>query len=492
MKYERGILIGRDVLADVYRGRQSNPSRIVAMRGLREDFCTEAWVPLFEQAGSTGAQVHHPNAMRVLDVVREQGRPYLVLEALEGETLEACLTRGALREDESLEISLQIVAAVAQAHRQGLAHRHLTASRVFLCRDETAKITDFGMADFAAQLAKAHPEVQRDGMLYRSPEQQSGEMGDARSDIYALGVLMAQMLAGSAANGQRTQNHFRQSLPDAEEQDEKPEQIFARIPSDASERIVAIIRKALQWEPIARFASGSEMLAALQDRQWQDRDAVQDALHEALQDAHQPENEVEPPMVNREVVLPPVEKSNSPTKTVMIVTSGVLMLGALLSFTVFHRSKIAPDEANPLPTTHRATPKKLKANIAQKPVIVATPEATLKPTIALKPSATPQLAATPQIAPQATPKVALSPTPNVTTKTIAQAAPQPSSEESSAPELVIKNPARPLRRARRVRAERSKSERRIVRRVSKPRRVAKVHRAPKRISHHAKSSALPF
>lgn len=98
MKFERGILIDRGLLTDVYRGRQCSSGQVVAMKGLREEFCTEAWVPLFEREGGVGVQIHHPNVVRLLDVMCEQRRPYLVTEALDGETLQTCLGQGALRE----------------------------------------------------------------------------------------------------------------------------------------------------------------------------------------------------------------------------------------------------------------------------------------------------------------------------------------------------------------------------------------------------------
>lgn len=98
MKFERGILIDRDLLTDVYRGRQRSSCQFVAMRGLREEFCTEARVPLFECEGGVGAPIHHPNVVRLLDVMREQRQPCLVTEALDGETLQTCLGQDALRE----------------------------------------------------------------------------------------------------------------------------------------------------------------------------------------------------------------------------------------------------------------------------------------------------------------------------------------------------------------------------------------------------------
>lgn len=217
------------------------------------------------------------------------------------------------------------------------------------------------------------------------------------------------------------------------------------------------------------------MLAALQDRKWQDRDAVQDAMDEAAQDETFPEAQA----VQSRVVSAEAQPKGLSSKTLGLLIGGVLLLSALV--VVLRRSGNPPEaNENPTPTRHHVISKanKPKANLVQKPVIVATPTATPKPT----PTPTPK--ATPQPTPKSTPKATPVQTP--------QATPQPTAVERPTPDLVIKNPDRSLHRERRVRAERARPERRVVRRAPKPRRVTKAHRAPQRTTHRARSRALPF
>ena len=505
MKFERGILIDRDSLTDVYRGRQRSSGQVVAMKGLREEFCSEASVSLFEREGGVGAQIHHPNVVRLLDVTREQGRPYLVLEALDGETLQARLHRGALREDETVDIAQQVAAGLAQAHRQGLAHCALQPSLILVCRDQTVKVMDFGLSEFTAQLARMYPEVHPEESIYLSPEQRRGETGDARSDIYALGVMMTDMLTSAAplsspsrsslfgpATQKRNQDEETEEAPEEEPETTPAPASSTRLlplPHSVSPRVRAIIQKALHVEPIARFASGGEMLAALQDPAWRDRDLVQEAMEKASQRTPLVEDRKEKPI--RE------EAKQSPSKMLGFLVAGVLMLGAL--FAVTHRSGTSPnDDSDATPVVSRAK--------SARPMRI-----TPKSVAATKPAATSQPIAAPQVIPETTPqevsanrtqpspKEAIVKSPFATRLQelrVRRAASAPSARETVIRNLESER-ARPIRRARRVRIQRARVQRarvqrvrvrrlepvqRVVRRSEKPRpatRIRRIARVPR-------------
>lgn len=481
MKYERSIIIGRGALTDVYRGRSNNSGQVVAMKGLKDEFCVDDLANRFERDGQLGGKLSHPNIVQVLDVMRDKNRPFLILESLDGETLQSRLQRGALPEDEAIAITRQILQGLSQAHRQGIAHRDLKSSNVFLCRDGSVKIMDFGLSEVASQVERTFNGVRLRDPHYLSPEQLRGEPSDARSDIFSVGILMYEMLKGDVPFAGANARAVWQM------QGRPPEPL----PVWVSPATRAIILKALRKEPIARFSAASEMSAALQDPTWRDPDAA--AHDDPFADA------ADPIQAARETAKKKAEQERARQAAIPKMSTALwlvlgfvaLSLAGLLYAVLRHVGAGAAPTNRPATTIRsnkKVTPRlPAKTPVAKTPVamtrkVVATPKPTPKPTA--KPTSQP----TPKPTPVVAPKV---PTPRLAPLLAATPTPE---------ELVIKNPVATRVRPRRVRRPTSVSDapRRVrVRRVSpdRPRRVrvrrsSPPSRAPRRNS--SSSSNLPF
>ena len=200
-------------MGEVWRARDPRLGREVALKVLQADVShDEEWRRRFEREARSAASLSHPHVCAVYDVGREGTRDYLVLELLEGETLEARLERGALPYPEVLRLGAQIAAALAAAHASGLIHRDLKPGNVMLV-SAGVKLLDFGLAKLVLEAAPsagntlgstAGMGLTRHGSLlgtvpYMSPEQAAGKPVDARSDIFALGAVLYEMATGERA-----------------------------------------------------------------------------------------------------------------------------------------------------------------------------------------------------------------------------------------------------------------------------------------------------
>ena len=163
----------------------------------------------FEREARTISALSHPNICTLYDLGTDGGRDYLVMEYLEGETLEQRIARGPLELPEAIRIGCEIADALEKAHRQGIVHRDLKPGNIVLTRG-TAKLLDFGLAkwmprqdsilgrteDVTARLTKQGTILGT--VPYMAPEQLEGKEADARTDIFALGAILYEMVTGSA------------------------------------------------------------------------------------------------------------------------------------------------------------------------------------------------------------------------------------------------------------------------------------------------------
>ncbi len=223
--YELLGKLGAGGMGEVYRARDTRLDRTVAIKVLTHDAAADqSFRERFEREAKAIAAFNHPHICTLHDVGEDAGTSFLVMEHLEGETLAARIARGPLTPAEALPIAGQIAAALDRAHRAGIVHRDLKPANVMLVKGPmragatsstvTAKLLDFGLARVGSALSgigldAANSPTLASGLTvqgtilgtlhYMSPEQIDGEEADARSDIFAFGVVLYEMLTGTRA-----------------------------------------------------------------------------------------------------------------------------------------------------------------------------------------------------------------------------------------------------------------------------------------------------
>jgi Tol biopolymer transport system component len=267
--YEIQSPLGAGGMGEVYRAQDTRLGRDVALKILPESFARETdRLRRFEQEARAVAALNHPNILAIHDIGQHEGSPFLVSELLEGESLGATLDRGALPQRKTIEYGVQIAQGLAAAHEKGIVHRDLKPENIFVTKDGRIKILDFGLAKLAQKAGAGSDEVTlasertAAGVVmgtasYMAPEQVRGEAADPRTDIFAFGAVLYEMLSGVRA--------FRRDTPaetmTAVLKDDPPELSDpVRLVSPALERIV---RRCLEKNPEQRFQSARDLSFAL-------------------------------------------------------------------------------------------------------------------------------------------------------------------------------------------------------------------------------------
>lgn len=192
-------LIGSGGMADVYLGIDTAAKREVAIKILRGDLANDpVSLKRFKREALSITQVSHPNIVEVYDVGADEGRYYIVMEYVRGQTLKQLIAaRGALDSNEAVNIMKQLVSAVCVAHESGIIHRDIKSQNVLIKDDGTVKLSDFGIAiasNDTAQLTQA--DTVMGSVHYMAPELARGKTASVQSDIYSLGIVFYEMLTG--------------------------------------------------------------------------------------------------------------------------------------------------------------------------------------------------------------------------------------------------------------------------------------------------------
>ena len=206
--YEIRGLLGAGGMGTVYRALDQTLGREVAIKALAPTFRGDpASLRRFEREARVLATLSHPNIATIYGFERLDGSPYLVLERVDGETIASRLARGPMPLDDALAVAQQIVAGLEEAHGKGVIHRDLKPSNVMLTPDGRAKLVDFGLAKTAGP--RPADDVRKDSITaagvvigtarYMSPEQIKGEGVDTRTDVWAFGCVLYEMLAARPA-----------------------------------------------------------------------------------------------------------------------------------------------------------------------------------------------------------------------------------------------------------------------------------------------------
>jgi eukaryotic-like serine/threonine-protein kinase len=197
-RYRLERLLGRGGMASVHLARDTELDRPVALKLLAESLGgDESLRRRFVREARLAARLSHPNVVSVFDAGEDGGRPYIVMEYVDGENLAELLTRGGpIPPDEARGLALQAAQGLAHAHAAGLVHRDVKPQNLILRRDGTLKIADFGIARAAEATALTQAGTVLGTAAYLSPEQALGEEVSPATDVYSLGVVLYELLAG--------------------------------------------------------------------------------------------------------------------------------------------------------------------------------------------------------------------------------------------------------------------------------------------------------
>src|SRR5262245_6866712 len=206
--FEVRALVGRGGMGEVYRAHDPRLGRDVAIKILPTSFAAEpARLRRFEQEARAVGALSHANILAVFDVGVQDGVSYLVSEFLDGTTLRTRLLGAPVDTADAIEWARQLARGLAAAHERGVVHRDLKPANIFVTRDRQIKILDFGLAkleprphapdeDTSTRSGATIPGQVLGTVGYMSPEQVRGDPADARSDIFALGTVLYEMVAG--------------------------------------------------------------------------------------------------------------------------------------------------------------------------------------------------------------------------------------------------------------------------------------------------------
>jgi Tol biopolymer transport system component len=263
--------LGAGGMGEVYRARDSRLDRDVAIKVLPPAFAADPIARArFEREAKAIAALSHPNILAIHEFGGHEGTAYSVTELLEGETLRARLTAGAMPSRKAIEFSVQIARGLAAAHDRGIVHRDLKPENLFVTADGRAKILDFGLARVAASQAEAAAAavptmIQTDPNLvmgtvgYMSPEQVRGLDVDSRSDLFAFGAVLYEILSGRRAFQRDTPAETMTAILK-----EDPPELVAAI-GDLPPALDRIVRRCLEKSPTERFQSARDLAFALEN-----------------------------------------------------------------------------------------------------------------------------------------------------------------------------------------------------------------------------------
>ncbi len=197
-RYELERLIGEGGMGDVYRGTDRDTGEVVAIKVLKNSLQTDpAQLERFIREGEALRQLNHPNIVKMLTTISEDGKHYIVMEYVGGGSLRDLIHREKqLSLKHALQISLEIADALSRTHHLKIVHRDIKPANILLAEDGTPRLTDFGLAHLDTAPAVTNTGSTIGTYAYLSPEAAQGEKLDARTDIWSFGVVLYEMLAG--------------------------------------------------------------------------------------------------------------------------------------------------------------------------------------------------------------------------------------------------------------------------------------------------------
>src|SRR5579862_9044532 len=267
-QYEIVSPLGAGSMGEVYRARDTQLDREVAIKILPELVSSDSQrLHRFEIEAKAAAALNHPNILAVYQMGTYAGVPYLVSELLEGKTLGEAVRRGPLPLDRVIDYGIQLARGLAAAHLKGIVHRDLKPDNVFITKEGRIKILDFGLAKLTQpkdSVMTLAPTVTMQGVAmgtvgYMSPEQVRGLATDYRTDIFAFGAILYEMLMGRRSFERPTSADTMSAILN-----EQPEPI-SKLAPETPVALQRVVQRCLEKDADQRFQSASDLAFALEE-----------------------------------------------------------------------------------------------------------------------------------------------------------------------------------------------------------------------------------
>src|SRR5438309_859360 len=262
-RYQLGDAIGRGGMATIYRGNDMRMERVVAIKVLREVYSTDPkFVTRFQREAKAASALQHPNIVQVYDYGQTDGNYFIVMELIEGTDLRRYLrSRGVLDVDRAIIIAHDVALGLGAAHRRDIVHRDVKPQNVLVGRGGSIKLTDFGIASVYKDINAER--LTTTGMTlgtvqYYAPEQAQGEIVSPAADVYALGIVMYEMVTGHPPfDGDSPVAVAMQHIQDVPTPP-------SHLNPNLSPALEEIILRCLEKVPEMRFRDGSQLARALE------------------------------------------------------------------------------------------------------------------------------------------------------------------------------------------------------------------------------------
>src|SRR6185436_14557416 len=256
--------IGAGGMGQIYQAADIALDRIIALKILPEEFAADpSRMRRFIQEARAASALNHPNILTIFEISQEAPTPYIATEFIDGITLRRRLSRGRISLMETTEIAIQISSALEAAHQAGIVHRDVKPENVMLRKDGYVKVLDFGLAlptepqdvsTEAATVVNTEVGVVVGTASYMSPEQARGQRVDARSDIFSLGMVIYEMVAGRSPFIGETNSDIVASI--LKEEPPRLGDLLPQIPAE----LERIVNRALTKDKEQRYQTASEVL----------------------------------------------------------------------------------------------------------------------------------------------------------------------------------------------------------------------------------------